>query len=123
MITTFQFDSATYKLDETSELSKELRTWEASNYPILQSPKWQELTAALRGTEVFGKVYAASENNSKILRDFNLLTSTLNSARPVLSDLELALTNLKTEMGEELTAADLQFVNQALVDNYFLIIL
>lgn len=119
MITTFQFDSATYKLDETSELSKELRTWEASNYSILQSPNWQQFTAQLRGTELFAKTYTTSKENSKVAIPFNLLVATLNSANPSLQDLEFALTDIKTEMADNFTASDLEFVNIALSDNFF----
>lgn len=113
------FDSTTYTLDETNPLSIELRQWEANNYPILKSPNWQELASALRGTEVFGKVYAATELSNLILRDFNLLTATLNSAHPSLADLEFALIAIKIEMGEKLSTDDYQFVNSVLSDNYF----
>lgn len=113
------FNPATYKLDETHPLSLELRVWEVNNYPILQFPNWQGLTTALRGTELFAKTYAVAKDNSKVALPFNLLTSTLNSANPSLQDLEFALTDIKTEMGEGLTQNDLGFVNQVLADNYF----
>lgn len=113
------FDSTTYTLDETNLLSIELRQWEANNYPILKFPNWQGLASALRGTEVFGKVYAATESSNLILRDFNLLTATLNSAHPSLADLEFALIAIKIEMEENLNLDDIEFVNTVLADNFF----
>lgn len=80
---------------------------------------WQGLTSALRGTALFGKVYAAAKTDLNINVPFTLLTSTLNSANPNLADLQFVLTDLKVSMNDYLTAADITAVNQILEENHF----
>lgn len=123
-------DPNTLQFDELHPLTIELRQWEKVNGAIDLSkpppppePDVAGLAAALRGTEVFNKVYQEAKLNPRVQVPFNLLTSTLNASNPDLKDLEFALTEVKNEMEEKLIATDVQFVNSALAVNYFTFVL
>lgn len=102
--------------NESEELTKELREWEKNNYQITPTdPDWIGLLGEVRGSELFGKIYTAAKDNSQISPAFNLLVSTLNSSNPNVQDLQFALQDIKTLMGDTLTIADIDLINQLLV--------
>lgn len=89
----------------------------------IKSPNWQSLTSALRGTALFGKVYAAAKTDLNINVPFTLLTATLNSGNPNFNDLQFALFDLKGSMGDRLLEDDIVGLNQVLAENNFEIVL
>lgn len=106
--------------NEEDPLTKELREWEKNNYRLTPSdPNWTELLNEVRGGELFGKIYTAAKDNSQMAVPFNLLVSTLNSNNPNVQDLQFALRDIKSLMGEALNQEDVDRINQLLVKHDF----
>lgn len=82
-------------------------------------PNWQGLTSALRGTPLFGKIYATSKSRLDVNVTFTLMSSTLNSSNPNIGDLQFALTDAKNTMGDLLSIGDIAGLNAVLAENNF----
>lgn len=109
-------------LSKVEEYKKAWNDYQKSLLPQptnLITPNWQGLTHSLRGTPLFGKIYAASKSNWEVGTPFALLSATLNSSNPNLDDLRFALEDSKTTMGELLTSSDIEELNRVLANNHF----
>ncbi len=119
------YNSDTYTFNESDPLTQELRQWEAVNGALdlplpPPPPNVSGLADTIRGTEVFAKVYAEVElPNPKVVAAFTILIPTLNSSNPNLKDLRFSLEGLRAGMGDLLNTEDIEFINQALADNFF----
>lgn len=81
-------------------------------------PNWREIFNGLRGTALFSKTYLAAKAKASIQTPLMLLISVLTAPNPNLEDVQFALTDLKAELGESLTAKDIIAVNELLAKNH-----
>lgn len=82
-------------------------------------PNWIGVLSQVRGTVLFQKTYGLSKSSLSVQTAFTLLISTLNAAAPNLNDFRFSLNDLKTEMGSNLTQADIAEMNSILSANNF----
>lgn len=81
---------------------------------------WKEVVTAVRGSQLFYKVYEAVKNFKDIERaltvnaPYTVLLACLNSSDPVLDDFKFSLTDLKKAMTGLFTEEDIDEINSIL---------
>lgn len=124
------YNYQTKTFNESHPLVIELRQWEQetgtpldlSDHPPDPVPppelNWSELLNAMNNAALFTRIYASSTSNLQTNSAFGFLMFCLTSLHNP-DNLQLALTDLQTHIQPAFSEGEIDFVNQALLNNNF----